>query len=514
MKRMKNTVKSLAALLMSFVMVLACSSIVMAAEPVPAKEALAGSTTGSITITGLTQGDVVYMNKIVSVTYNDTNNALSFAFASSAITQMMQKAGVADVAAWQNLTGSDQAFKNVMQQIMLDKSQLQEIHQTVGADGSVTFPNLGMGQYAVKVSSSSGRIYNPITAELLPVLKVNGTPETDEAGHYMLENKTINISNTKYSDPQIKKTVSSTSASYGDTLKYSVVIDVPKYSVEYTDVTMKVTDTLSEGLKFAESISVEVYADNAATKLDGGAFTPSVDPTGKVMTVEFKYDQVEGYEKLKLEYAAVVTSDASLGSSLKNTAKYEYTVSAYGTNEKEDETESSTYGLRIDKVDANNDQMLGGVEFKLKDANGQLVKFHVEEQTGNLGNGLGNVTYKKYVVDPNGNVDTIVTETQGATMGRASVWGLAEGKYTLTETKAKTGYELPTNPDFQVEISGSMANERGFVVYKLENTKGVYLLPSTGGDGVWFFIVGGICLMGAAVAMLVIAKKKGKENIA
>lgn len=97
--------------------------------------------------------------------------------------------------------------------------------------------------------------------------------------------------------------------------------------------------------------------------------------------------------------------------------------------------------------------------------------------------------------------------------GRATVNGLVPGKYVLKETKAPDGYSLSANvwqvlvnDDQSVEVRLNNNNkdkvdtsEDG--AFLIENIK-LYSLPSTGGSGIYWYMIGGMVLMSAAAWIL------------
>lgn len=99
--------------------------------------------------------------------------------------------------------------------------------------------------------------------------------------------------------------------------------------------------------------------------------------------------------------------------------------------------------------------------------------------------------------------------------GRATVNGLVPGKYVLKETKAPDGYSLSANvwhvlvnDDQSVEVKlNNNNNNRDKVdtsedgAFFIENIK-LYSLPSTGGSGIYWYMIGGMVLMSAAAWIL------------
>jgi fibro-slime domain-containing protein/LPXTG-motif cell wall-anchored protein len=95
--------------------------------------------------------------------------------------------------------------------------------------------------------------------------------------------------------------------------------------------------------------------------------------------------------------------------------------------------------------------------------------------------------------------------------GRATVNGLVPGKYVLKETKAPDGYSLSANvwqvlvnDNLSVEVKlngGPVEKSKKDGAFYIENIK-LYSLPSTGGSGIYWYMIGGMVLMSAAAWIL------------
>ena len=93
--------------------------------------------------------------------------------------------------------------------------------------------------------------------------------------------------------------------------------------------------------------------------------------------------------------------------------------------------------------------------------------------------------------------------------GRATVNELVPGKYVLKETKAPDGYSLSANV-WQVLVNDDQSVEVRLNGYKVDTEDGaffienikLYSLPSTGGSGIYWYMIGGMVLMSAAAWIL------------
>ena len=102
--------------------------------------------------------------------------------------------------------------------------------------------------------------------------------------------------------------------------------------------------------------------------------------------------------------------------------------------------------------------------------------------------------------------DNIKTDSNG----RATVNELVPGKYVLKETKAPDGYSLSANvwqvlvkddQSVEVKLNGDDVAESDDGAFFIENIK-LYSLPSTGGSGIYWYMIGGMVLMSAAAWIL------------
>lgn len=139
--------------------------------------------------------------------------------------------------------------------------------------------------------------------------------------------------------------------------------------------------------------------------------------------------------------------------------------------------------LNLIKVEKNNkEHLLKNAEFALYTAN-------------------DNYTYEES--------NLVTNKIKTGSDGRATVNGLVPGKYVLKETKAPDGYSLSANvwqvlvkDDQSVEVKNGddvVKSEDG--AFLIENIK-LYSLPSTGGSGIYWYMIGGMVLMSTAAWIL------------
>lgn len=291
----------------------------------------------------------------------------------------------------------------------------------------------------------------------------------------------------KNSYPTLTKAVDDEDAQIGDTVTFTLTVNVPdtvnkvieivdsyegKFSVDFDSLVVKAGSTpLTEGTDY--EINAEGWAGNAF----GLDLKPTSNVVGKTVTVEYR-----------AELNKTANIDPYYGN--KNSAYLYY--SNYTTPNAEVMVYTVEYTL--EKVNEVYEQ-ISGAEFKLYTSatGGEAIKFVYSKDDD------GNEYYR--VADS--------TETTGTTdtikVGKATIQGLdAKVTYYLEETKAPAGYNMLT--ERHSFILSSDETERTNMYEGIENHTGTEL-PSTGGIGTTiFYCVGGIMAVGAFV--LLITKKR------
>ena len=210
--------------------------------------------------------------------------------------------------------------------------------------------------------------------------------------------------------------------------------------------------------------------------------------------------------EVKITYSATVNSNAVIGQNGNyNTAKLTYSNNPHDVSSTNDTTDHTvkvyTFECDVQKFTKDGgtvEKNLAGAEFELYNGDNKL-KFIGSD-------GI-------YTYDPNGTVTVICCDTNG----KLVVTGLAEGEYTLQETKAPDGYKLLEDP-MTININAAfdttdttkltavstndecelLTDNKG-VLRKVENTSDA-LFPVTGGKGTAMFMVCGAILMVAAAS--------------
>ena len=322
----------------------------------------------------------------------------------------------------------------------------------------------------------------------------------------------------------------------GDSVPFKLYGTMPSTIGDYEHYRYIFHDTL--GTQFTAPAVGDV-----TVKVDGkNAVGATVAIAGNEITVTFADikdgNTITASSVVTVEYSSVLNKTAQIGlSGQENAVKLEYSNDSYwdgsGTpttsKTPEDKVIVFTYELDVTKQDSVTDKKLKDAEFNLKNAADKYAK--VDEN--------GYVT---------GWVDTVAEASvlKSDANGLFKVIGLDDGTYTLTETKAPTGYNL-LNAPVTLKLDATTANGQNWDVFDATkaltdltltvdtgaaqpaktpgegdsfgkygvvettvlNTSGSSL-PSTGGIGTTiFYVAGGVLVVGAGV--LLITKKRAKD---
>lgn len=310
----------------------------------------------------------------------------------------------------------------------------------------------------------------------------------------------------KNEEPTVEKEVSDADAQIGDTVTYTVTINVPANTE-----TLVLNDTLSNGLTLdANSFTVAIdtldplppVTDPGVTSNDDGTTSFTLDLTAYV--AEMSEDAT-----ITITYTATINENAIHTNPATNKAYIEY-----GNDSSSVSTEATTYthAIYLTKVDEDGNK-LDGAEFQLTDEDGNLVYvIPVYDEEGYLSYYRFAFTSEEEIVDSafyQGATSTIVV-----TDGYVVIDGLDAGTYYLTETKAPDGYNLLTDKvtvniaDGGVDVNGTVFGT--FANITVTNSTGSQL-PSTGGTGTTvIYIVGALLVIGAGVTLVVRRRMNAK----
>ena len=293
---------------------------------------------------------------------------------------------------------------------------------------------------------------------------------------------------------------------------------VPPAAAGYDTYKYTITDAASKGLNVAEdnaNFTVVVKKGNAdgtdKTLAKDTDYTltqngSASDENGTVTTIAFPNVKDYAGKTIQVTYQGVVTSDAV--DQVTNTATVK--------NNNDQTGEGTTVVKKLGKFDftkigvGNDAEGLAGAEFKVSADKGKtFIKFSQDA------NGV-------YYPDATNGSETLTSaDGKGAqkTLGKVAVRGLAEGVYTVQETKAATGYAENFKVTFTVTI-GKDGGEGTLTVDNLHqvnttdktvlNVKSITQLPLTGAAGTMLFTVVAVLLAG--VAATVFAKSRSTKR--
>lgn len=346
-----------------------------------------------------------------------------------------------------------------------------------GANGQVTIPNLVEGNYWV-VENTKGTIKDSQAVPFGLIL-----PFTNATGDGYLRTIHIYPKNTlKDSDPGVEKEVDESNVAIGDINTWTVTLDIPDGIEDYKQYSFY--DDIDSRLDYEGIESVIAAGVNL---IDGTDYDVSfVDPRLEVVFTKAGRIKLAdaSSDKVVVKFKTKVNDTAIMGQEIENSATLEFDNSHGTTGEKTptDIPFVHTGGKAFRKMDGKTEGVLGGAEFMIRNAQGQLVNVAAD----------GTVTF--------GGNGTIFTSDAN---GKFEVKGLPYGEYVLVETKAPDGYALPTNPntDFTVSATSYYANPTEVtsgdlpadVIKTILNRK--MTIPQTGGIGTALFTAIGAMMM-------------------
>ncbi len=548
MKKMKKFL----AMLLAMAMVLGMSLTTFASgDPAPAAVKPTKGDTATATVSNVEAGATVTAYRIVEPTYNDKG-----------FTGYKLATGVtlADML----VPTSDEVTGIAADKTLLATLTKKTLSAASGATGLTSYTaQLGAGYWVVIVEGSSiQEVYNPMLVGIYYSVEGSGDDNTLVNGA-VDANSNWSLHSTpayaKSEQPTIDKKItgstgkttsdgneSGNDVAVGDTVNFEIDTKIPSYSKSYTEVSVKITDTMGKGLTLADPTNLVVKVNNVEVTAgaDTYTYTPAADKKSFEISFASAYALAHSGEAVVVTYDAVLGVDAGVNFDPNtNTAKLIYTNDPSGqTNEIEDKTYTYTFGIDANLYGQGSETWNKFTEELLK--TGEIVRTD-----------LGNGEYKEEPKRLPGAEFTLTREdgkaytTVSDDNGYLSFTGLDAGTYTLQETKAPEGYSLNdaqipvviaatynddgTLDKYVITVAGEKTstyeatydtttkkvtnidctpghnNDWSDVsdTHEIKNTK-LASLPSTGGIGTTIFTIGGCAIMIIAAGLYFASRRK------
>ena len=322
-----------------------------------------------------------------------------------------------------------------------------------GANGSASFTDLGKGYYFVTTTAGSLCALHEDTAIATAVEKNTVTTPDKKQG---LEDGT-------YADTQLDVNI-------GDTVYYDAEIKIGKGA----NYAITATDTLSTGLTLN-------HAEGQITVEVNGVAVPAanytLNATDSGFEIVFTADYIKTLAEntvIKIEYSAVVNKDAAIATAIPNTFKIDYSKQHF-----EDHTDVKTYDVNLKKTDGTT--ALAGAKFNVftSETGGTALTFSKDN--------------KGYYLDAKGTAEIDAGDGTGV-----NIRGLEPGTYWFEETEAPAGFNK-LDKRVSVTVTKDQTDTAEITVINESGS----VLPSTGGMGTTlFYVVGGLMVAGAAIALI------------
>lgn len=388
---------------------------------------------------------------------------------------------------------------------------------TAGAEGTAVFAGLN-----AKDDKGNNKVYlfvetnsptditqkaDPIVLAL-PIYKTGSASEINTNIHVYPKNekstaitKDLNDKSKTALEVTLPNGTKMYNATFGQTFGYQLQIAVPWNIAD--KLTFNVVDTPNLGIDDVAS-TVQVAGLTKGTDYTVEASAAN-DQNGKGFKITFDTStaavKAAAGKKLTITYDATLTNAAVPDKALNNRATLNIGNGTDVTSTPTQGPEIYTGGINFVKQDKQSDKTLANAEFQLVklNENGDKVAYATQASDGSYNWAATADSATTYTSDSKGAISL---------KGLEYSTKLSDGQsYALVETKAPEGYALLTAPVKFTVTKGSFDASQLITITNIK--KGI--LPSTGGSGIYLFLIIGALMMGAAY--LWNKRNKKEQNI-
>lgn len=407
----------------------------------------------------------------------------------------------------------------------------------VGVDGKTAkFTLTSPGLWLIVDQAATGK-----SSKALPILA--GTPLTIN-NDKVYSNGQIDMKNQTMS---VGKTVTDQTVAAGQDASYKITTTVPNYvGYKVKDYQFTVSDKFTDDAPLAYKTGTLTVKIGDQTLTQGTDYTVTgFDPTSKTFTVDLSaYIKAKGFgtavladnskftdaglvgKTVTVEYKATVTgSTGNTGAANTPMAKYPNDPT---NNESKQEVPGTpvkvfNFDYTLVKQDKTTGDKLEGAKFAIKNADGKYLAYTATADGGN----------KWSTLDAKPNADATSGVFTTGVGGKVKFPALDEGKYTIEEIAAPTGYvnvgvsfsftikanltgtgaDQTANPTYTIDADSTtsdvwhLVSNGSTAEVVVENVKSITQLPLTGGAGTVLFTVVAALLIGAGVTVGVRSRK-------
>ena len=568
----KKGIKTMKKLFSKLGSLLLAAAILMSLVPVSLADNVAVRAIGphTITVNEIAQGDTVKAYRLVKYAdasynsfqfYNDFGTFLDH-FATSAATPMTKEAYLATMSAEgiANVLGTYAAAALAgYPNYTLPTDANEVVSATAGTDEKATL-SLQPGYYLLLVETkvNNSKIYKAMSV----FMRVKGDDVRVYAGGTDVTldpQMTAKHANAPAIHKQVKDESgvgatwkSSAAANVGDDLEYYVHLEIPAYSGVHNLPTLTLKDTLTGGRYVADTVKVYKGSITTATEVPGAIKTSTVgnyENGTQELTFELDYSELTssvGTVDVYIVYHATLMpeavsadkqvnpGDSTVFNYAENSAVLTYATDLEPDNFKTTDPSATrvyTFSLKLTKIDTEGDALSGAgftfyrSEADLTDESATGIKF---VKDGDY--------YRPATADEIAADTGVVTEVPADFL----IKGLNVGVYYMEETTVPGGYYAPKG-GFKVDLTGERTADaitgllaNGSTMTELNDSDRLLLggsaldtanvnqldvtlknsttpiLPTTGGMGTALFTIGGVALMAAAAAIVILRRKRGE----